>query len=116
MINLKTRERRGQAYLFVTVWRQSDLDHPGNLALTAGEPKMDVLERLAELRFHRTPLEIVLRLLPESTRSMKIDPERDYRIYIYAYDRRELPLYLVHGQEKDRELGTFLLEMTQMER
>jgi len=47
---------------------------------------------------------------------MKIDPERDYRIYIYAYDRRELPLYLVHGQEKDRELGTFLLEMTQMER
>ena len=120
MINLKMRERRGQAYLFVTVWRQSDLDHPGNLALTAGEPKMDVLERLAELRFHRTPLEIVLRLLPESTRSMKIDPKRDYRIYVYAYDWREnpilylnfditdwhrdlrqkLPLYLTHGQER----------------
>lgn len=86
---------------------------------------MDVLERLAELRLHRNPLEIVLRILPESTRSMKIDPERDYRIYIYAYGRREnpilylnfditewrrdlrreLPLCLVHGQEKGRELS-----------
>lgn len=125
------------AYLSFTVLRQSDLDHPGNLALTAGEPEMDVvLERLAELRFHRNPLEFVLRLLPESTRSMKVDPEKDYRIYVYAYDqrenpilylnfditdwhrdlRRELPLYLVHGQEKGRELGAFLLEMAQMER
>ena len=125
------------AYLSFTVLRQSDLDHPGNLALTAGEPEMGVvLERLAELRFHRNPLEFVLRLLPESTRSMKVDPEKDYRIYVYAYDqrenpilylnfditdwhrdlRRELPLYLVHGQEKGRELGAFLLEMAQMER
>ena len=114
------------AYLSFTVLRQSDLDHPGNLALTAGEPEMDVvLERLAELRFHRNPLEFVLRLLPESTRSMKVDPEKDYRIYVYAYDqrenpilylnfditewrrdlRRELPLCLVHGQEKGRELS-----------
>ena len=42
------------AYLSVTVWRQADLDHPGNLELTAGEPEMDiVLKRFAELRFHR---------------------------------------------------------------
>ena len=95
-----------------------------------------VLERLAELRFHRNPLEVVHRFFPESTRSVKIDLEKDYRIYLYAYDqrenpilylnfditdwhrglRRELPLYLVHGQEKGRELGAFLLEMAQMER
>lgn len=121
------------AYLSFTVLRQSDLDHPGNLALTAGEPEMDVvLERLAELRFHRNPLEVVLRLFPESTRSVKIDLEKDYRIYLYAYDqrenpilylnfditdwhrdlRRELPLYLVQGQEKGRELGAFLLELS----
>ena len=92
-----------------------------------------VLEQLAELRFHRNPLEFVLRLLPESARSMKVDPEKDYRIYVYAYDRREnpilylnfditdwrrdlrreLPLYLVHGQVKGRELEAFLLEMSQ---
>ena len=92
-----------------------------------------VLEQLAELRFQRNPLEFVLRLLPESARSMKVDPEKDYRIYVYAYDwrenpilylnfditdwrrdlRRELPLYLVHGQVKARELEAFLLEMSQ---
>ena len=91
-----------------------------------------VLEQLAELRFQRNPLEFVLRLLPESARSMKVDPEKDYRIYVYAYDwrenpilylnfditdwhrdlRRELPLYLVQGQEKGRELGAFLLELS----
>ena len=91
-----------------------------------------VLERLAELRFHRNPLEVVLRFFPESTRSVKIDLEKDYRIYLYAYDqrenpilylnfditdwhrdlRRELPLYLVQGQEKGRELGAFLLDLS----
>ena len=64
---------------------------------------------------------------------LKIDLEKDYRIYLYAYDqrenpilylnfditdwhrdlRRELPLYLVQGQVKGRELEAFLLEMSQ---
>ena len=122
------------AYLSVTVWRQADLDHPGNLELTAGEPEMDiVLERFAELRFHRNPLEVILRFLPQGARSRKVEVEKDYQIHLFAYDqrknpvlylnfyitdwhrglRRELPLYLVHGQEKGRELGAFLLEMTQ---
>ena len=125
------------AYLSVTVWRQADLDHPGNLELTAGEPEMDiVLKRFAELRFHRNPLEVVLRFLPQGARSRKVEVEKDYQIHLFAYDQREnpvlylnfiindwhrglqreLPLYLVHGQEKGRELGAFLLEMTQMER
>ena len=125
------------AYLSVTVWRQADLNHPGNLDLTAGEPEMDiVLERFAELRFHRNPLEVILRFLPQGARSRKVEVEKDYQIFLFAYDqrknpvlylnfyitdwhrdlRRELPLYLVHGQEKGRELGAFLLEMAQMER
>lgn len=121
-------------YLSVTVWRQADLNHPGNLDLTAGEPEMDiVLERFAELRFHRNPLEVILRFLPQGARSRKVEVEKDYQIHLFAYDQRknpvlnlnfnitywhrglqrELPLYLVHGQEKGRELGAFLLEMTQ---
>ena len=91
-----------------------------------------VLERLAELRFHRNPLEAVLRFLPQDTRSGKMDVDKDYQIDLIAYDqqenpisysnfdlagwrrdlRRELPLCLAHGQEKGRELGAFLLEMS----
>ena len=86
--------------------------------------------------FHRNPLEVVLRFLPQGARSRKVEVEKDYQIHLFAYDQREnpvlylnfiindwhrglqreLPLYLVHGQEKGRELGAFLLEMTQMER
>lgn len=121
------------AYLSVSVWRQADLDHPGNLNLTAGEPEMDsVLERFAELRFHRNPLEVVLRFFPQGARSRTVEVEKDYQIYLFAYDqrenpilylnfyitdwhrnfRRELPLYLAQGQEKGRELGAFLLELS----
>ena len=60
--------------LSVTVSRYSDLNHPGNLSLSAGEPEMDaVLERLAELRFHRNPLEVVLPFLPWNLRTSKVE-------------------------------------------
>jgi hypothetical protein len=124
------------ANLSVTVSRYSDLNHPGNLSLSAGEPEMDaVLERLAELRFHRNPLEVVLPFLPWNLRTSKVELEKEYQILFHAYDQLEDPvlylnfnvtdwhwgqrerlLHLVHGQEKGRELGAFLLEMAQMER
>ena len=91
-----------------------------------------VLERFAELRFHRNPLEVVLRFFPQGARSRTVEVEKDYQIYLFAYDqrenpilylnfyitdwhrnfRRELPLYLAQGQEKGRELGAFLLELS----
>ena len=124
------------AYLSVTASQYSDLDHPRNLSLTSGEPEMGVvLERLAGLRFHRNPLEAILPFLPWNLRTSKVDLEEEYQILLHAYDQQEDPilylnfnvsdwhwgqreqlLHLVHGQEKGRELGAFLLEMTQMER
>lgn len=119
-------------YLTITVSQYSDLDYPGNLNLTAGEPEMDiVLERLAELRFHRNPMEVVLPFLPWGLRTSKVELEKEYQILLHAYDQlentvlylnfnvtdwhwgqREQLLYLAHGQEKGRELGAFLLELS----
>lgn len=119
-------------YLAVSVWPQSSFPKAvhGELALAAGEPEMDaVLECLEELRFHRNPLEVILQFLPQGDRiAQVVDPEKDYQIDFYAYDRhnqplwilrfringwwrgfrRELPLYVPHGQEKGRELGAWL--------
>ena len=123
-------------YLAVSVWPQSDFPKVvhGDLSLAAGDPEMDaVLERLENLRFHRNPLEVVLRFLPQGDRVTEVDPEKDYKIDFFAYDRqsrplwtlrfhingwwrgfgRELPLYVSHGQEAGRELGAFLWEMSQ---
>lgn len=124
------------AYLVISVFPQSGFPRVvhGELSLAAGEPEMDaVLERLEALRFHRNPLEVVLRFLPQGSRATEVDPEEDYRIDLYPYDRqdrplgmlrfhidgwrrgygRELPLYVFQGQEKGRELGAFLWEMSQ---
>nr|WP_326165362.1 hypothetical protein [uncultured Oscillibacter sp.] len=124
------------AYLVISVFPQSGFPRVvhGDLSLSAGEPEMDaVLERLEKLRFHRNPLEVVLRFLPQGDRITELDPEKDYQIDLYAYDgqdqplwmlrfhingwwrgfRRELPLYVFQGQEKGRELGAFLWEMSQ---
>ena len=107
----------------------------GDLLLAAGDPEMDaVLERLEDIRFHRNPLEIVLQFLPQGDRTTEVDPEKDYRIQFFFYDgpgqirgglsfdlkdwrrwsfqRRELPLYVAHGQEKGRELGAWLWELS----
>lgn len=123
-------------HLAVSVWPQAGFPKAvhGELSLSAGEPEMDaVLERLEKLRFHRNPLEVVLRFLPQGDRITELDPEKDYQIDFYAYDGqnqplwmlrfhingwwrgfgRELPLYVFQGQEKGRELGAFLWEMFQ---
>ena len=125
-------------YLTVSVRPQSSFPGVvhGDLSLAAGEPEMDaVLERLEELRFHRNPLEVVLRFLPQGDRTTRVDPEKDYQIDLFAYDRqsqplwtlrfhingwwrgfgRELPLYVSQGQEKGRNLGAFLWKMSQEE-
>ena len=119
-------------YLTITVSQYSDLGHPENLSLTAGEPEMDIaLERLAELRFHRNPLEVIHPFLPWGLRTSKVELEKEYQIMLHAYDQlentvlylnfnvtdwhwgqREQLLYLAHGQEKGRELGAFLLDLS----
>ena len=123
-------------YLVVTIWPQSNFPKPvhSELSLTAGEPEMDAaLARLEELRFHRNPLEVVLQFLPQGIRATEVDPENDYQIDFYAYDQhrqplwmlrfhingwwrgfgRERPLYVSHSQERGRELGAWLLEISQ---
>ena len=99
------------------------------------EQRRQLLERMEDIRFHRNPLEVVLQFLPQGTRTTEVDPE-DYHIYFHYYDeqgqllggfsfnltywyrwnfqQRALPLYVLHGQEKGRELGTFLWEMTRV--
>ena len=123
-------------YLQISVFPQSEFPKViyGNLTLTAGKPEMEaVLERLEEIRFHRNPLEVVLRFLPQGTRVTEVDPEKDYRIQFFAYgeegrflrglsfdltywrDYRSLPLYVLHGQERGRALGAYLWELYQEE-
>lgn len=123
-------------YLAVSVWPQKEFPKvvQGNLTLAAGEPEMEaVLERLEELRFHRNPLEVLLQFLPQGSRTLEVEAEKDYQIDLFAYDEhnqplgllrfhingwwrglgRELPLYTFRAQEKGRELGAFLWEMSQ---
>ncbi len=100
-------------------------------ALTA-----ELISRLEDLRFHRSPLEPLLRLLPTMGRSARnLDGETDYSIHLtfhrirpqeewepllslmFWVDRwsygpyNKLPLYVLHGQEKGRELGAWLWEL-----
>ena len=61
-------------YLQISIFPQSEFPKViyGNLTLTAGKPEMEaVLERLEEIRFHRTPLEVVLRFLPQGPGSRR---------------------------------------------
>lgn len=125
-------------YLQISVFPQFSFPEVvhDDLLLAAGEPEMDaVLERLEDIRFHRNPLEIFLQFLPQGTRTTKVDPEKDYSMDFSAFDRdgrlilnlrfqiqgwyrtawgldRELPLYVFHGQEKGRELGAWLWELS----
>lgn len=125
------------AHLTAAVFPQKDWPSVTleNLDFSAGEPEMDtVMERLETLQFHRNPLEVVLRFLPQGVRSTEVDPELDYRICFTAYDQsgqailmlnfeingwyrlvghRSLPLYISQEQERGRELGAFLSEMSQ---
>lgn len=106
----------------------------------AAELTAEVIAKLEHLRFHRSPLEPLLRILPPlgggSIRYGE-DGKKDYNIYLYFYDVRSgeewdtllvlhcwidrwsygpylnLPLYVSHSQEAARELGAFLWEMTQ---
>lgn len=128
---------REPAHLTVAVFPQKDWPSITleNLDLSAGEPEMDtVMERLEALRFRRNPLEVVLRFLPQGGRTVEIDPELDYRMNFTAYNQdnqpililnfeingwyrfvgqRSLPLYITQEQERGRELGALLWEMSQ---
>ena len=125
-------------YLQISIFPQFQFPEVLNdsLVFAAGDPEMDaVLERMEDIRFHRNPLEVVLQFLPQGTRTTEVHPE-DYRVHFYYYDeqsqllggfsfdltywrrwnfqQRDLPLYVLHGQEKGRELGAFLWEMTRV--
>ncbi len=105
-----------------------------NLTFTAGTPEMDaLLEHLEPIHFHRSPLEPLLPFLPSFSHWVTVEPEEDYVIYFAIYDEQDhflqhlefwinewcygpetkLPLYVVNGQEKGRELGAWLWEMAQ---
>lgn len=123
-------------YIGAAVWPQFDFPKltRENLDFTAGTPEMkELMEHLETLRFHRSPLEPLLRFLPSGGRASEVDPEKDYHVYLIAYTEEydvltqidffidqwhygpsaKLPLYLFKGQEKGRELGAFLWEMSQ---
>lgn len=104
----------------------------------AAELTAKVITELEGLRFHRSPLEPLLRLLPPLNGSPILhgeDGKKDYNIYLYFYDIRSeeewdtllglqcwigrwsygpylsLPLYVSNGREASRELGAFLWEL-----
>ena len=100
----------------------------------AGTPEMDeFMERFESLRFRRSPLEPLLRILPSGTKATNIDPEKDYRIYLIAFTEDHeillqmefnidqwyygpsctLPLSVSGGQETGRELGAYLWQYSQ---
>lgn len=112
-------------------WTINPKDNQDGMELTA-----EVLTALEDLRFHRSPLEPILRLLPPMGGSAQsLDGETNYNIYLYFYDIKSedewdtllsmqfcinrwsygvynhLPLYVSHGPEKGRELGAFLTEL-----
>ncbi len=90
-----------------------------------------MMECLESLRFHRSPLEPLLRLLPPGGSGAKrVEPEKDYIFHLsfckedwevvqtfeFFIDKwsygpyGSLPLYLSRGQESGREVGALLLE------
>lgn len=103
--------------------------------LAAGDPEMEALVgQLETLRFHRSPLGPLLRLLPPMGSSAKtIDAEQDYAFHLYfhsdeseyvlpvrfwidewSYGRYEsLPLYVSRSQERGREIGRLLDEIAE---
>lgn len=114
-----------------TVWPQFNFPEMTNAEVEfhAGTPEMDeLMERLESLRFRRSPLEPLLRILPSGMKSTDVDPEKDYRIYLIAFTEDNevltqmefqidswsygsactLPLSVSGGQDKGRELGEWL--------
>lgn len=118
-----------------SVWSESHFPDQRDITFTLGTPEADALmERLESIRFHRSPLEPLLRAISwPFGRSWEIDPKKDYRFYCIMYNENgetiqqmefwisdwsygpacRLPLYVFNGQEKGRELGTWLWEMAQ---
>ena len=115
--------------------RQSRTLDPEN-EQEAAELTADLIAELEDLRFHRSPLEPLLRLLPPMGRSAARngeDGKKDYNLYLYFYSATSeeewdtllamqvwigrwtygpylnLPLYVSHGREESRELGAFLM-------
>lgn len=106
-----------------------------NFDLAAGDPEMEeLMEQLENLRFRRSPLEPLLKLLPTMGSSAKtINAEQDYSFHLYfhsdkseyvlpvkfwidewSYGRYEnLPLYVSHGQDRGREIGHLLDEIAE---
>ena len=119
-----------------TVWPQENFPEltSANFEFDAGTPEMDeFMERFESLRFRRSPLEPLLRILPSGTKATNIDPEKDYRIYLIAFTEDHeillqiefnidqwyygpsctLPLSVSGGQETGRELGAYLWQYSQ---
>ena len=120
-----------------SVWPESSFPviSQRNITFTAETPEADALmERLEAIRFHRSPLEPLLRAIPWPFGSSRtFDPEKDYHLYCIMYNENgetiqqmefwisdwsygpacRLPLYVFNGQEKGRELGAWLWEMAQ---
>lgn len=126
-----------EKYIGCVVSPQADFPQPDfkNFDLAAGDPEMEeLMEQLQSLRFHRSPLEPLLRLFPTMGSSAKtINAEQDYSFHLYFYsDKPEyiltiafwidkwsydrwggLPLYVSHGQDQGREIGRLLYEIAQ---
>ena len=124
-------------YISAVVNPQTGFPQPDfkNFDLAAGDPYMEeLMQNLESLRFHRSPLEPLLKLLPSTGSSAKtIDAEQDYSFHLYfysdkpeyilnvafwidkwSYDRYEsLPLYVSHGQDRGREIGRLLDEIAE---
>lgn len=103
-----------------------------NLAVDAPEAEA-LMNALEDLRFHRSPLEPLLRLLPPmGSASKTVEPEKDYMFYLFFSSEEqehlqnirfwidewsygpygELPLFVFHGQERGRELGALMTELS----
>lgn len=118
-----------------SVWSEFHFPNQRGITFTLGTPEADALiERLESIRFHRSPLEPLLRAFPwPFGSSREVDPEKDYRFYCIMFKENgetilqmefsisdwsygpacRLPLYVFNGQEKGRELGAWLWEMAQ---
>lgn len=128
-------KKRSPDCISFSVWSEFHFPNQRGITFTLGTPEADALiERLEAIRFHRSPLEPLLRAFPwPFGSSREVDPEKDDRFYYIMFKENgetilqmdffmdewscgpacTLPLYVFKGQETGREMGAWLWEMAQ---